>query len=204
MSKFLKYSLVGGGVAVGLLLLARFIKNRKSKGGFPLKKGSKGPKVEALQRFLNKEDNANLQVNGKFDAATLAAWKRQQYPFEGFLQSWPNAVEGQVNEDYYNAFVKQYEGATEGSANESNANGTFPLKRGSQGEEVKLVQRLLNENFNSGLPVNGNFDSATEAALIAAQNSFRVKTALRVYGTPSGYAIGEVSQGLYEILKNNS
>jgi len=205
MSKFLKYSLVGGGVAVGLLLLARLIKNRKSKGGFPLKKGSRGPKVAALQRFLNKEDgSANLQVNGKFDKATLAAWKRQQYPFEGFLKSWPNAVEGQVNEDYYNLFVKEYEGVTEGSANESNANGTFPLKRGSQGEEVKLVQRLLNENFNSGLPVNGNFDSATEAALIAAQNSFRVKTALRMYGTPNGYAIGQVSQDLYNLLLENS
>lgn len=207
MSKFLKYSLVGGGVAVGLLLLAAIIKNRKSKGGFPLKKGSKGPKVEALQRFLNKEDNANLQVNGKFDAATLAAWEKMQSPWEGFLQSWPNAKKGIVDQDYYDSFVKQYEGTTGGAtnqSNQSNANGTFPLKKGSQGEEVKLVQRLLNENFNSGLPVNGNFDAATEAALISAQNSFKVKTALRVYGTPNGYAIGQVSQDLYNLLVQNS
>lgn len=213
MNNFLKYSLVGGGVAVGLLLVAAIIKNSKSKkaGRFPLKRGIRGYRVAALQRFLNKEDNANLEVNGRFDKATADAWKKMQSPWEGFLQSWPNAKKGQVHEDYYNAFIKQYEhpegfsgGNTEGGTNSNSNSSVFPLKKGSQGEEVKLVQRLLNENFDSGLPVNGNFDSATEAALIAAQNSFRVKTALRVYGTPSGYAIGEVSQGLYEILKNNS
>jgi hypothetical protein len=105
MSNFLKYSLIGGGVAVGLLIVARSIKKRR----FPLKKGSRGPKVEAVQRFLNKEDNANLKVNGRFDQATLDAWRRQQYPFEGFLQSWPNAVEGEMSKEYYDLFVKDYE-----------------------------------------------------------------------------------------------
>jgi peptidoglycan hydrolase-like protein with peptidoglycan-binding domain len=91
--------------------------------------------------------------------------------------------------------------STKSGNDKSDISGVFPLKKGSKGEEVKFVQRLLNEKFNAGLPVDGNFDSATESALISAQNSFRVKTALRAYGTPSGYAKGQVSKGLYDILK---
>lgn len=130
MSNFLKYSLIGGGVAISLLVVALLIKKRRPKNGQP------------------------------------------QNPI-------PNTSTG----------------------GNTSASGVFPLKRGSQGEEVKFIQRILNENFNAGLPVNGNFDSSTEAALVDAQNSFKVRMALRSYGTPSGYRVGEVSQGLYDLLK---
>ena len=115
-----KFLLIVGGLSIGLFITARVINKRRSKGGFspkggvregfPLKKGSRGAKVEALQRFLNKEDSsANLKVNGKFDDATLAAWKLQQYPFENFVKFWPNAVEGEVHEDYYDTYIKEHE-----------------------------------------------------------------------------------------------
>ena len=96
-------------------------------------------------------------------------------------------------------FIEQEEQTQTGGSGTSS--GVFPLKKGSQGEEVKFIQGLLNEHFSAGLPVNGNFDSATEAALISAQNSSKVRMALRVKGTPSGYRVGEVSQGLYDLLK---
>jgi len=211
MNNFYKYSFYTLTI-IGLGALGYWaFRKAKASGRFPLKRGASGYKVAALQRFLNKEDNANLEVNGKFDKATADAWEKMQSPWEGFQQSWPNAKKGQVHEDYYNTFIKKYEhpeamsgGNTQDGTNSNSNSSVFPLKKGSQGEEVKLVQRLLNENFNAGLPVNGNFDSATEAALISAQNSFKVKTALRVYGTPNGYAIGQVSQDLYNLLVQNA
>lgn len=44
----------------------------------------------------------------------------------------------------------------------------FPLKRGSRGEEVRLLQKSLNSKFGAMLTPHGNFDEATEAALARA------------------------------------
>jgi peptidoglycan hydrolase-like protein with peptidoglycan-binding domain len=70
--------------------------------GFPLKKGSGGVKVENLQRFLNDAGSYGLKVDGKFGSNTEAALKSEQAPFEVFKSMYPNAVEGQASEEYYN------------------------------------------------------------------------------------------------------
>lgn len=87
-----------------------------------------------------------------------------------------------------------------GGTNSSSA--VFPLKLGSSGEEVKWMQNLLNEYFNAGLEVNGNFDAATDAALRSAQTSSKARLALRLKGTPEGWKIGEVSYGTYTMIND--
>lgn len=73
---------------------------------FPLKKGSKGVLVEMLQQWLNSENNESLKVDGIFGSKTEAAVKRNQTPFETFKQMHPEAVEGQVSEKFFKAFIK--------------------------------------------------------------------------------------------------
>lgn len=137
MNKTLKYSLIGVGVAAtGLIVLTLLQKRRRNRilaeraagsetpapapstntpssiwgdDSFPLGYRSYGPKVVAVQLYLNEKANKNLVVDGKFGNDTTAAWKSEQYPFEGFLISFPNAVEGEMSEQYYNQFVKVFE-----------------------------------------------------------------------------------------------
>jgi hypothetical protein len=136
MGKGLKITLItvgllGTGVGLYFLLRPRGGKNGKnepkddsifdrvirntfySDESFPLKKGSGGDKVKALQRFLNNANSThNLDVDGKFGSLTEAALKSEQDPFEQFKVSYPDAVYGQVTQGYYNDFVKEYEGTT--------------------------------------------------------------------------------------------
>ena len=64
---------------------------------FPLKQGSRGKEVEALQRFLNQTDSTNkLTVDGIFGGATQRAWLKEQ---NGNV----------VTQEYYNLFVKRFE-----------------------------------------------------------------------------------------------
>ena len=72
---------------------------------FPLKLNSGGDKVKALQIFLNDEGSYGLDADGKFGPLTLEAVKNQQSPFSDFKMSFPNAVLGEVSEEYYNSFV---------------------------------------------------------------------------------------------------
>ena len=77
---------------------------------FPLKKGSCGRQVVALQRFLNDSNsNNNLTPDGDFGPITLAAWKNEQAPFSSFKTMFPDAVEGQVMRSYYDTFVFQFD-----------------------------------------------------------------------------------------------
>lgn len=74
--------------------------------GFPLKKGSGGEKVKALQRFLNESSGYNLVVDGKFGNLTEGAVISEQTPFDVFKGMYPNAVKGQVSESYYKEFIE--------------------------------------------------------------------------------------------------
>ena len=48
----------------------------------------------------------------------------------------------------------------------------FPLKRGSGGEEVRNLQKFLNNESGYGLTVDGKFGPATERALKSEQSPF--------------------------------
>jgi hypothetical protein len=65
---------------------------------FPLRQGSSGKEVAALQRFLNYTDSNNkLIVDGRFGTLTKRAWDREQTGSQV------------VTQDYYNSFVKRFE-----------------------------------------------------------------------------------------------
>ena len=77
---------------------------------FPLKKGSCGRQVVALQRFLNDSNSNNkLDPDGNFGPITEAAWKNEQAPFSSFKTMFPDAVEGQVTRSYYDTFVYTFD-----------------------------------------------------------------------------------------------
>lgn len=77
--------------------------------GFPLKKGSGGSQVVALQKYLNDVGSYGLDVDGKFGNLTKGALEEEQSPFANLKVSYPSEVFGQVSEEYYNDNVKQYE-----------------------------------------------------------------------------------------------
>ncbi len=66
-----------------------------SRRGFPLKKGSGGNEVKALQKYLNSVNNYGLVVDGKFGSKTENALKR-----------WNGKTE--VSEGYYNSTIKKF------------------------------------------------------------------------------------------------
>jgi len=130
MNKSLKISLITLGVlgtGIGLYFLLKPSKARKDENysdddnifekiikkftssSFPLKNGSGGDRVKALQIFLNTSGSYGLIVDGKFGPATETALKGEQAPFSQFKAMYPDAVNGQVTEGYYNMFIKQYE-----------------------------------------------------------------------------------------------
>ena len=74
-----------------------------------LKRGSKGSKVVALQKFLNQSSGAGLVVDGDYGKLTEDAVKAEQDPFSNFLFMYPNSVYGAVSKTYYDMFVKSFE-----------------------------------------------------------------------------------------------
>ena len=74
-----------------------------------LKRGSKGAKVVALQKFLNQSLGAGLVTDGDFGKLTEDAVKAEQDPFSNFLFMYPNSVYGAVSKTYYDMFVKSFE-----------------------------------------------------------------------------------------------
>ena len=108
-----------GGVTAAIQSAAQSVGNVVSGGGsdsttsdasFPLKRGSKGRQVVALQKFLNASDSSNkLATDGNFGPVTEAAWKKEQAPFATFKSMYPDAIEGQVTRGYYDTFVYTYD-----------------------------------------------------------------------------------------------
>ena len=74
-----------------------------------LKRGSKGSKVVALQKWLNQSSGAGLVTDGDFGPSTEAAVKREQDPFSVFEGMYPNSIYGQVSKTFYDLFIKSFE-----------------------------------------------------------------------------------------------
>mgnify|MGYP003631080756 CR=1 FL=1 len=127
MNKTLKISLISVGLIGSALGVYYIIKRNKMKGGgnvsydnnifervlnrlyendsFPLKLNSGGDRVKQLQSFLNNQGSYGLDVDGKFGPLTLQAVKNEQSPLSDFKISFPNAVFGEVSQEYYNTFI---------------------------------------------------------------------------------------------------
>lgn len=73
---------------------------------FPLKKGSGGERVKSLQKFLNASSGYSLVVDGKFGNQTESAVIQEQSPFTNFKSMYPDAVKGQVSQNYFDLFIK--------------------------------------------------------------------------------------------------
>lgn len=86
---------------------------------FPFGKGSGGPRILALQKFINKYSNKNLTLDGKFGPNTEKEWLNIQLQdiiintntpaWINYKKTYPNAVAGKVDEQFYNSNVKSYE-----------------------------------------------------------------------------------------------
>jgi len=74
-----------------------------------LKRGSKGSKVVALQKFLNQSSGAGLALDGDFGPATETAVKSEQDPFSNFKFMYPDSVYGAISKTYYDMFIKSFE-----------------------------------------------------------------------------------------------
>ena len=108
-----------GGVTAAIQSAAQSVTNVVSGGGsdsttsdasFPLRRGSKGRQVVALQKFLNASDSSNkLSEDGNFGPVTEAAWKTEQAPFATFKSMYPDAIEGQVTRGYYDTFIYTFD-----------------------------------------------------------------------------------------------
>ena len=130
------------------------VPNTNSDDG-SLKRGSKGAKVKELQTKLNKVGN-NLVVDGSFGSATEKAVKE-------FQKKYNLAVDGIVGPNT----IKKLDEVIA-----SKAVATATLKKGSKGENVKTLQRNLNEVMNSDIKVDGDFGTITETTVKAFQKKY--------------------------------
>ena len=124
--------------------------------------GSKGSKVETLQRRLIELGWMSGKVTGTYDEQTAAAVSAFQKKTKGL---WEDGIAGP---DTLRALYSS--GAARSSTPVSSGNPET-LELGSEGEEVtKLQQRLKDLGYLSG-SVDGKFGPATEAAVIAFQKN---------------------------------
>ena len=74
--------------------------------GFPLRKGCGGENVKKVQRWLNREGNYGLAVDGKFGDLTENAVIDNQMPFDTFKMMHPYAIKGQVSREFFEKFLR--------------------------------------------------------------------------------------------------
>ena len=120
-----------------------------------LKRGSKGDKVKELQTKLNKVGN-NLVVDGSFGSATEKAVKE-------FQKKYNLTVDGIAGPNT----IKKLDEVIA-----SKAVATATLKKGSKGENVKTLQRNLNEVMNTDIKIDGDFGTITETTVKAFQKKY--------------------------------
>ena len=125
--------------------------------------GSKGKKVETLQRRLIELGWMSGSVSGTYDETTEAAVMAFQKKTKGL---WEDGVAGP---DTLRALYSS--GAARSSTPVNNNVSAETLEMGSEGSDVrKLQQALKNLGYLSG-SVDGKFGVATEAAVIAFQKN---------------------------------
>ncbi len=129
-----------------------------------LQLGSKGKKVETLQRRLIELGWMSGTVTGTFDETTEEAVKAFQRKTKDL---WEDGVAGP---DTLRALYSA--NAARGSASSSVSSGsTETLELGSEGAEVKKLQQKLKDLGYLKGSVDGKFGVATEAAVIAFQKN---------------------------------
>lgn len=146
-------------------LLAFVFPARAHAQGTLLKLGSRGPEVEMLQQALIKQGFLSGKADGIFGPVTRAA-------VIAFQKAKGLAPDGIVGPKTLNALYGS--AASSGgspSDKQSNRGATISrtLRLGDRGQDVAILQDLLNRlGFNCG-KVDGIFGAATHAAVVAFQ-----------------------------------
>ncbi|HMV65207.1 MAG TPA: peptidoglycan-binding protein [Myxococcota bacterium] len=148
-------------------------------GSPPLRVGSRGGQVSALQSLLNAH-GANLSVDGDFGPRTHAA-------VVSFQQSHGLAPDGVAGPATAAALNGSARGSANNNAGDSGRDTPAPapaapavtisgdpaLREGSRGGQVTALQRRLNE-LGGSLVVDGDFGGRTAAAVRAFQQANRL------------------------------
>ena len=148
--------------------------------------GSKGKKVETLQRRLIELGWMSGSVNGTFDERTAMAVSAFQKKTSGL---WEDGIAGP---DTLRALYSS--NAARGTVTQSSNPAT--LEYGDEGAEVRTLQQKLKDlGYLSG-SVDGKFGIATEAAVIAFQKNNNL--------TPDGKAGTATQNKLYSGTANRA
>ena len=161
------------------------VKNiRESYPGTLLRLGTVGEDVRTIQRQLNRirrnyPSIPNIpQTNGVFEATTRAAVRQFQSIFNLAVDGIVGRATWYRIKRIYNAVIKVSELYSEGiTISDIDRIYSTSLRRGSRGNEVKLIQYYLNflSFFNNRLPsidADGIFGPATENAVKAFQSEY--------------------------------
>lgn len=161
------------------------VKNiRESYPGILLRLGTVGEDVRTIQRQLNRirrnyPSIPNIpQTNGVFEATTRAAVRQFQSIFNLAVDGIVGRATWYKIKRIYNAVIKVSELYSEGiTISDIDRIYSTSLRRGSRGNEVKLIQYYLNflSFFNNRLPsidADGIFGPATENAVKAFQSEY--------------------------------
>ena len=161
------------------------VKNiRESYPGTLLRLGTVGEDVRTIQRQLNRirrnyPSIPNIpQTNGVFEATTRAAVRQFQSIFNLAVDGIVGRATWYKIKRIYNAVIKVSELYSEGiTISDIDRIYSTSLRRGSRGNEVKLIQYYLNflSFFNNRLPsidADGIFGPATENAVKVFQREY--------------------------------
>lgn len=161
------------------------VKNiRESYPGTLLRLGTVGEDVRTIQRQLNRirrnyPSIPNIpQTNGVFEATTRAAVRQFQSIFNLAVDGIVGRATWYKIKRIYNAVIKVSELYSEGiTISDIDRIYSTSLRRGSRGNEVKLIQYYLNflSFFNNRLPsidADGIFGPATDNAVKAFQSEY--------------------------------
>lgn len=113
--------------------------------------GSNNDEVKMLQTMLNRVNSAGLDVDGRYYTLTTNA----VFDFKRDVLG-ENNVNGQFYGSYWTKLINKYKVKVQ-------------LSKGCYGDDVRMLQRMLNKVMNSGLSVDGDFGNLTKNAVIAFQ-----------------------------------
>jgi len=157
--------------------------------------GSRGTQVSILQRKLNELGFNCGAVDGVFGSKTLSAVRAFQKAYgltvDGIVGPKTIAVLNSINKTSEPVKPTPTPTPTPSPQPKPSIPISETLKRGSRGEQVKILQARLNElGFNCGA-VDGIFGSATENAVILFQVAYGL--------TPNGIVDEKTRVKLYEV-----
>lgn len=144
-----------------------------------LRKGSKGDAVKTLQQNLNTVMNADLDVDGEFGTKTYNAVKAFQTKY------------GLTSDGIYGPASRAKMSEVLNKRIPALASASPNLKKGSRGEQVKLLQQDLNYVMSLNLDADGIFGTKTYNALKSFQSS-RGIGADGIYGSKTKAELAKV------------